>query len=112
MNGITFLDAGVLRHRVSIETVTQTPAGLGGSTETWAEWRSIWAHIEPIRADMRERASQTDELVTHRIHMRQPLAITSEMRLRKGARTFSIDAIYDPDEAGCYWVVLAREESQ
>lgn len=112
MSGVTFMDAGALRHRLTIETVLDVSDGLGGAWQSWSEWRTVWAHIEPIRADLRERASQSDELVTHRIHMRQPLAITSEMRLRKGTRTFVIDTIHDPDESGRYWLVTAKEEGR
>ncbi|MEO0637017.1 MAG: phage head closure protein [Pseudomonadota bacterium] len=84
MNGLTFLDPGTLRHRIVIEQSSEIGDGLGGAVQSWTEWRTVWAHIEPIRADMRERASQTDEWVTHRIHIRQPLELTSDMRFRKG----------------------------
>lgn len=112
MSGVTLLDAGALRHRITIEAASNTSDGLGGSIQTWSEWRLIWAHLEPIRADMRERASQTDELVTHRVYVRQPLAVTSEMRLRKGGRIFEIDTIHDPDETARYWLLVVREEGR
>lgn len=112
MSGVTFLDPGSLRHRVTIEAVSNLSDGLGGSVEAWSEWRTVWAHIEPIRVDLRERASQTDELVSHRVHLRQPLEVTSEMRLRKGARIFDIETIHDPDETRRYWLLIVREQGQ
>ena len=112
MSGVTFLDPGAFRHRVVIEQRADTSDGLGGSVESWSEWRTIWAHLEPIRADLREVAAQTQETVSHRIYLRQPLDITSDMRIRKGTRVFAIDTIHDPDESGRYWLVVAREDGR
>ena len=84
---------------------------MGGSDVSWQELRQVWAHLEPVRADMRESAMQTNETVSHRIYLRQGGSIDTAMRFRKGTRIFQIDTLHDPDETGRYWLVMVREET-
>jgi SPP1 family predicted phage head-tail adaptor len=74
--------------------------------------QQIWAAITPQSALVRERASQTEETVTHRIIARQPLEVQSGWSLRKGTRRFEILTIFDPDETGRYWQLDVREEGR
>jgi SPP1 family predicted phage head-tail adaptor len=47
--------------------------------------------------------------LTHRIWLRARTGVSEGMRFRKGARTFTIRAVRDPDETGRYLVCLCEE---
>ena len=112
MSTLTLLEAGSFRHRLTLEEAVETSDGMGGVVRSWVELRSVWAHLEPVRSDMRERASQTDELVTHRIYTRQGGVLSSELRLRRGDRIFDIEHFHDPDETGRYWLISVVEKGR
>ena len=106
----TFMDAGMLKHRVTLERLVETPDLGGGLTITWNEVTTIWASIESVRAAMRNLAQQSRETVTHRIILRYRDDVASGWRFRKGNRTFRIITVHDPDETGRYLVCRTEEE--
>jgi len=92
--------AGRLRHRVTIEEVTNTADGAGAITQTWSEVRKVWAAVEPARG-AEFYASQTENSeVTGKIVMRYFSGLNPTMRINwaSESRIFQIEAIIDPDE--------------
>jgi len=108
----TFIDAGLLKHRVMLEQVIETPDGFGGMIVTWSEVAAIWVGIDSVRAAMRHLAQQSSETVTHRITLRYRKDIASGWRFKKGERIFKIITVHDPDETGRYMVCRTEEEGQ
>ena len=54
---------GKLRHRISLQSVTLTSDGAGGSTESWAEVAELWAAIEPASARERLFAGKLEQIL-------------------------------------------------
>ena len=42
------MEAGQLRHRVTIQQATETTDGFGGVTQAWATFATVWAAVEPL----------------------------------------------------------------
>ena len=103
------LDAGSLRHELSLQSATLPPDGLGGHAESWSEVASLFGLIEPVAANSAVSADQTLETVTHRITIRRRDGVRSGMRFVKGTRVFAIITVHDPDETGRYLVCRALE---
>jgi len=88
--------AGQLRHRVTIEQVTETQDSYGGVTETWSTLATVWAAIEPITG--REKfASGGDVRFAEnevQIRMRYRSDVTPKMRLTDdGGTVYNIRAV-------------------
>lgn len=103
------LTIGALRHRVTLEQVTQTPDGGGGSTETWTAVASLWASIDPISGSESLIAERVAGAITHTIHIRHRSGVTPAMRFRLGTRIFEITAVIDPDERRRHLKCLCHE---
>lgn len=73
--------SGQLRHRVQIQTVTQTRDAHGGNTEGWATTDTVWAAVEPLSGHELYVAQQVHARTTVRIRMRRWAGLTTRHRL-------------------------------
>lgn len=93
--------AGRLRHRV---TVQQLVAGspqqkaTGEPDESWTDFISVWASVEPITGNERFLAQQHLSQVTTKINMRYRSGITASMRVVFGQAIYNIHAILNWEE--------------
>ncbi len=101
--------AGRLRHRIEVQSPTDSQGRMGSVTQTWATDATVWAGIEPISGRERLASDVIQADVTHRIIMRHR-ALTTENRLLFGARVFNIDAVLDRDERATELEVMVKEE--
>lgn len=104
-----FIDPGALRTELSLQTVATSADGLGGFTENWTEFATVFGHVEPLTAESRYGAGQTLETVTHRITLRHRADVSSGMRFSRQDRIFEIVTVHDPDESERYLVCRAQE---
>jgi SPP1 family predicted phage head-tail adaptor len=105
------MNAGQLRHRVAIQTKTETRSARGGVVESWATAATRWGSIEPLR--MREvfEAQQVDARLSHRVILRHYAGLTTQHRLTHAGRTFHIHAVRNLDERDVLTEVLCMEQS-
>lgn len=106
----TFIDPGLLRTELALEQCAEMPDGLGGHVEAWGEIATLFARVEPVRAESRHGADQSLETVTHRITLRWRTDIASGMRLTRLGRVFTVVTVHDPDDSRRYLVCRAKEE--
>ena len=85
--------AGRLRHRITIQQVTEGQDETGAVTETWNEFATVWADMEPIAGKEYFAAKQTMAETTHRIRIRYLSGVVPKMRVLFGSRTFDITEI-------------------
>jgi len=90
--------AGKLRHRVTIRESTETRGDTGQITLTWSDLRTVWASVEPLRAQELLVAQQTEAQVTHRVRMRYWSDVTPQKQLVHDGRTFQIASVLNKDE--------------
>ena len=109
---VDFIEPGSLRTELALEDVTLTEDGAGGHVESWAEVATVFARLEPQRADMRFAGDQTLESMTHRVTLRFRDLVKSGMRFRLGDRLFAIVTVHDPDETGRYLVCRTWEQGR
>ncbi|GHD06492.1 phage head closure protein [Tianweitania populi] len=109
---VSFIEPGSLRTELALEDVTLSEDGAGGHVEHWTEVATVFARLEPVRADARFGADQSLESVTHRVTLRFRDLVKSGMRFRLGARLFDIVTVHDPDESGRYLVCRTREQGR
>jgi SPP1 family predicted phage head-tail adaptor len=102
---------GQLRHRIVIESASETTDSQGGQATTWSTYATVWALLEP-RGSMEARFSEQIQLRrTHIcwIRYRSDLTFTSAMRILFDSRYFQIKGIRQPDERK-FFLLLDLEE--
>jgi len=92
------MEAGNLRHRVTIQTAGATQNGAGEPVVTWSDSATVWASIEPIRGTERQAAQQMTATMTHTVRMRYRASMSVANRLKFGSRYLEINAVIDPGE--------------
>lgn len=106
------LEPGDMTARLELEAPEETADGQGGAMVVFNAVASFWARIEPVGEVRGEQAGADVFTLTHRIWLRFRSDIRAGMRLRKGARTFTVGSWRDPDETGRYLVCLCEEEGR
>lgn len=106
---LTFLDPGMLRHRMHVEALMEVPDGAGGFDETWQEIAECAAYIEPLSVKQNFAADQADERASHRVTIRYRQDIQSGQRFAFDGRFFRIVTVQDPDETKRYLICRTEE---
>lgn len=99
------MNIGTLRHRVSLQTTTEVPDGLGGSTQIPVTLASrVPASVEPATARSLERvaANTVTSTASHLVTIRYVRGVTTKTSLvfHDGTtdRPMAIEGIHDPSE--------------
>ena len=106
------LNAGRLRHRITIDEPTETQDAITGAvTVTWAPlWESVPAEIVPRSGREFLAAQQLQAEVTTAITFRFRCGLTPKLRIRHGARIYNISALVPDPDAGTEYIVAACAE--
>jgi len=103
------MDAGRMRHRVSIQQVTETKDTYGATTRTWATIATVWAAIEPIAGREYFYAQQVQSNVSHRVTIRHRAGVTPKMRIMHDSRTFEIESVRNLGERDRWLELMCSE---
>ena len=82
--------AGSLRHRVTIQSVSEVQNSIGEAIETWSTFAEAWARIDPLSGREILAANQLDEPVSAKLRMRYLLGVTGKMRVVYDGKTYNI----------------------
>jgi len=102
-----FFDAGQQTMRLHLESAAGTPDRLSRMVQTYTRVSSFWAQVQPVHEEPRPSGGPE---ITHRIWLPYASQAKAGMRLRMGARIFSIRTIHDPDKNGRYLICHVTEE--
>lgn len=98
-----------MRQRIVIQQATNTADGLGGFTESWSEYKTVWAKISPYSAKEAWEKMELKHRITHKVGIRYLSGVTSDMRVKFGTRYLQIKGIRILDERKRF-MELACEE--
>lgn len=89
------MNVGKLRHRVVIQTPTNSVSAAGDTTQSWATHATVWARIMEMGAGEKVAASQTQTTSTHKVQIRHLSTVTAKMRVYDSdkSRTLNIVAV-------------------
>ena len=106
--------AGLLRHRLTFQTATETRDAQGGVTKTWVDTVTVWGDVAPIRAREYLNADQIRADITHQVIIRQYPGLTTKQRMKwtdDGTdRYFHIESIIDMEERDRKLQIFCKEE--
>jgi len=106
------MSPGEMSHELVLESATAATDGYGGTMRSWGAVATLFARMEPQSARRTLNTGQVVRTVTHRMTVRQGVAVESGMRFRKGDRIFDILTVCDPDETGRYLFCETSEAGQ
>lgn len=106
------LDAGRLRHRVTIQARENIQDPITGeSAIVWTDaWVNIAAAIEPLSARELIAAQAQQSEVTTRITIRTLAGLSAEHRLLHNGRIYNIAGVIPDPDSGQEWVTLPCSE--
>lgn len=90
--------AGLLRHKIEIEQVTETRTSSGAVTETWAVFATVRARVESLTGREYFAAQQVQAENQKRFTIRYIPGITYKMRIKYNSNYYDITSIINPDE--------------
>lgn len=106
-------DIGLMRHRVSLYTITRRDDGSGGydrdDPSTVTKLNDYWAHMQPVTAREREWGEQFTELTTHTCWLRYNKLVVPGMVLRFRGIDYYVESVYDPDNLQEFMLLTLRE---
>lgn len=91
---------GTLRDRVTIQSATKSQDATGAIVNTWAEFATVWASIEPLSGREFFAANQVQSNVSTRIRIRYLANVTAAMRVKNGNDYYDIQAVIHDSNSG------------
>ena len=92
------MQAGRLRHRITIQEPVTARNSYGEAITTWTAVATVWASVEPLSGREFFAAEHVQSEVTHRVRMRWQSGITPDMRVLFDGRVLTIDAVINYGE--------------
>jgi len=107
--------AGLLRHRVRIETLSGASDAYGEQSKTWTPYATVWAEILPITGKERMSADQVQADITHKITIRAtstrvPPSARVVFNSQGADRIFNVINILRPAERQIALQLLVQEQ--
>ncbi|MCK9497108.1 MAG: phage head closure protein [Dehalococcoidia bacterium] len=87
--------AGRLDRRITLQRFTATQDAYGEPIETWADYVTVWARVEPLRGRERFEAQREHAEVDTRFHLRYRDDLTVEDRITYEGDLYDIEAILE-----------------
>lgn len=104
------MNAGRLRHRVTIQQLVQgVEDGIGGTIDVWQDIGTVWAKVTPLNSREALIAQQLKHDATHQVDLRFRNDIDATMRLVYRGRILNNISIRNRDELNKQIRLLCRE---
>ncbi len=101
------MQAGKLRHRVTIESLVETQDATTGAISTaWQAAASVWASIEPLSGREFLAAQETQSQIVARIVIRYRADVTTKMRVTHGSEIYNVHGVLPDKVSGREYLTL------
>lgn len=100
------LDAGKLRHRVTIQRLIRYIDTAGDTVEGWVEFATVWASVEPLSAREFIGSQAMQSQIAVRVTIRHLDGVLASMRLLHGAKVYVIEGVLPDKESGLEYLTL------
>jgi SPP1 family predicted phage head-tail adaptor len=103
------MQPGTLRHRLIIQSPTETRDSYGAVTQTWSNLMTVWGLVDNQASSEQVGTQKTLVVGSVRVVIRYRTGITPKMRIKYGERTFNINGIINRDERNVELILDCRE---
>ncbi len=104
------IDIGSLRHRIGIQSASDSQSSSGESSPTFTTVATVWGKIEPLSGRELFLAQQTMADSTHKVTIRYYSGLSPKDRFAFGSRYFNIQNISDVEERNRMMICIVKEE--
>ena len=87
------MNAGDLRHRITIQQNTPSQNSHGEPVASWSTLATVWAAVEPLTGREFFTTEQVQSELSVRFRIRHRTGITPLMRISWDSRTFTIENV-------------------
>ena len=105
------LPAGVLRHRIAVQTEANARDENGGVVKSWNTAATRWGRIRPLSGRELTAAQQVDSRVTHEITLRFYDGLSPLFRLSHDSRIYNIVSVRNIDQRDKLMFIRAVEDT-
>lgn len=105
------MEAGKLRHRITIKRKLVTRDSFGGETVTLSAGDAVWASVEPMRGQEFIETQKAGVTVDTRIRIRYRPGLTTDMVVVWGTHTYDVLAVINVMEARRETQLMVKEVS-
>lgn len=106
---LEFIDPGMLRTPLELQTCNDVSDGQGGVTRQWTSVASLFARVVPVSAANQEFGRSEQSLISHHITIRYREDIATEQRFLRNDRILIIRNVHDVDETKRYQACQCEE---
>lgn len=92
------MNIGRMRHRVTLQIPSKSENAFNEWIESWSDWVTVWASIEPNAGKRYFEAQQANSEVQGLVRIRYRDGVLPTMRVKYGDRYFEIIAVVHPQE--------------
>lgn len=103
------MQAGALRHFVSIESQSITRSATGEASSTWNTFAQVYARIEPLSGKEFFAAQETQNEASTRITIRYLQGVTEDMRVLHAGRVYHVDVVLNINERDIMMQLMCHE---
>jgi len=103
------VNVGKYRHRIALQSATDTRTADGGVSQSWSTTNTVWAQLIPAGGTEQIHADKTRADTTHIARIRFGVTVTADMRFTHESRTFQILNVYDDNEGRRELIIEAEE---
>jgi len=106
------MNAGDLRHRVTLQRPGGTRDAVGERQTSWTSVATVWASVVPTSTGERMIAAQAHSFITHRVTIRygsEWAGIDASWRVLFGARAMPIEGVRNLEEDGRWFELVCTE---
>lgn len=101
------MQAGNLRHRVLLQSLTETrDTTTGAISQSWVDFATVWGDVRYLGGLETLKADATTAIAKCSIRVRYLAGVTEKMRAVHDGKNFDINAVL-PDMTGRRWLDLA-----
>lgn len=103
------MNIGRLRHRLELQSATDSTDSYGQPTRTWAAYATVWGEVIPLSATEAPLAQQLQAGITHKVTLRYRSDVTAEHRIKLGSRYLNVRGVRNVEERGIMLEIDADE---
>lgn len=103
------MQAGKLRHRVTLRESTEAQDTYGESIKTFADVATVWAEVVQLSGREYLQAREAGAETTTRITIRKRSGVHEKMRITWGTHSYDVDAVL-PDPTNARHILLMCSE--
>lgn len=103
------MNAGELRHQVTIQQKAITADAFGGPVESWTDVVTVWARVEPLQGRELATAQSVNAEITTRITMRYRPWVIPANRIVFEGKYYNLQSVIDPDLKHRELIIMASE---